>query len=515
MVYFVDVCVLVVVVCQLLFSIRNRWIWLCEICVLVVVRVVLLVVRLWLVFRLDRYGVWLFWYKWWFCLVVNVVCFCVVCSDCRWCRFWVQWFSVVWVLCSVCSMVWLNLVRVVLVLVLVVWMCVWVLDDGSVYEISGLIDYCWVIGVLKFFSRLVVFIEVLRWMFGYSLVVVMLICVVVEVSLCLVWCMFGWCCSSVWLLLIGSGCVRLGVCVQLIMLVGSWFGVFLSSVVSEQVVVECCVCSGGSVVFSSVICVLVWVSFGGVSWLVVIRCLVMLWLCCCSCSECLVMCSLWLVWQIFRQLLVICVIMLIWVRLCVVVMDCLLVCVVLVLCLSLLNRLNWQLIVNLLLVRLIIGSLCFCRNDLVDSCVWLILVLVLYLKLLVFSVCLYIFVVWCRCVLVVFSFMLLCSVWVISLFSIGLLYSDYQWLGSVWLVVICGFCVLMKVVLVFGCLKVEFFGSVQLGLMVLYVVRLVSVMIRLRWGRVVFIGLFVLVWCWFCCCVWCWWFVWLLWWYGW
>lgn len=55
-------------------------------------------------------------------------------------------------------------------------------------------------------------------------------------------------------------------------------------------------CSGGSVVFSIVICVLVWVSFGGVLCLVLISCWVILWLCCCSCRECLVMCSLWLVW---------------------------------------------------------------------------------------------------------------------------------------------------------------------------------------------------------------------------
>lgn len=48
---------------------------------------------------------------------------------------------------------------------------------------------------------------------------------------------------------------------------------------------------------------------------------------------------------------------------------------------------------NVLLVRLIGGSLCLSRNDFVDSCVWFILVLVLYLKLLVFSVCLYMVVV--------------------------------------------------------------------------------------------------------------------------
>lgn len=129
-------------------------------------------------------------------------------------------------------MLWLNLVSVVFVLVLVVWMCVWVFEDGSVYEISGLNDYCWVSGLLILVSRLVVLSDVFRWMFGYSLVVVMLICVVVVVSFCLVWWMLGWCCSSVWLLFIGSGWVRVGVWLYVFMFLGSWFGVWLSRVVS-------------------------------------------------------------------------------------------------------------------------------------------------------------------------------------------------------------------------------------------------------------------------------------------
>lgn len=103
---------------------------------------------------------------------------------------------------------------------------------------------------------------------------VILMCVVLVVSLCLVLCMLGWCVSSVWLLFIGMVCSILGVCVYFCVVCGILDGVVLSSVVSLNSVVWCWFLIVGS---------LVWMLVS-----VVVECLMLSWvfvfvcLCCLS-----------------------------------------------------------------------------------------------------------------------------------------------------------------------------------------------------------------------------------------